>query len=189
MQTGPQVELIAAKLDSQLPTEHVAADGFPIDSVLQKRARRAAIGYGLLALYYVAVMPFVLRFMRWGSLGAIAEDVFARFEVLAMLLGYFAGNVFLAACAWHVIAMRRWASWTVAGVSLAFTLWACGNIGSGLVRIAIAPDVSFASLRTAVSLGLVVGYTSCCAVLWRAVIAFNAARAKRLAEIEGRVGA
>jgi len=39
-----------------------------------------------------------------------------------------------------------------------------------------------------VSLGLVVGYASCCAVLWRAVIAFNAARARRLGEIEGRVG-
>src|SRR5262245_55198378 len=56
-------------------TVPLAADGFPIDQSLQRRARRAAIGYGLLALYYVCMTPFVLRFIRWGTLRQIADDL------------------------------------------------------------------------------------------------------------------
>lgn len=182
-QIGPQA------LASQVPAEAVAADGFPMDLALQKRARRAAVGYGLLALYYVAVTPVVLRFVRWGSLHTVTEDLFARAEVLASLLAYIAGNAMLGVAAWFVISMGRCTSWGVLGASSAFTLWAVGSLTVGLVRLAIAPGAQFGSLSTGVSLLLMAGYVACFVTLWRAVAGFNAARALRLKEIEGRIQA
>jgi hypothetical protein len=187
VQTGLQDELIAAKLDSQLPAESVAADGFPIDFALQKRARRAAIGYGLLALYYVSVVPFVLRFVRWGSLEQWAEDVFARGEVVAKLLAYLVLNLILAACAWRVISMRIATSWTVVGLAAAWTFWACGSLGLGVWRIATAAPQELDALAIVVSISLLLGYVVSFGVLASATIQFNSRRAEVLARHEGRV--
>lgn len=183
---SPPVERIAARLDSQLPSEAVAADGFPIDPVLQKRARRAAIGYGLLALYYVAVLPFLLRYVRWGSLATILEDLFARMDLIVSLLSYVAANVVLAVCAWRVVALSRWASWVVIGLATVFTGWAGANLGLALWRsLATASSTGF--VHIGLNVALLGAYVVCLVMLVRAVSAFNSQRAAALAQFEGRM--
>lgn len=181
------VELVASPLESQLPAMYVAADGFPIDPMLQKQARLAALGYGGLALYYIAVMPFVLKFVRWGSLQQAAEDLLARAGILAPALAYIAANVILAVCAWRVISMSRGTSRAVVGMSLGFTLWTCGTLTLSLGRTFAESPSRVELLHVFLSIGLLVGYLACAASLFLAVRRFNARRDAALAQLEGRI--
>jgi hypothetical protein len=172
----------------QEPDPDVAKDGFPIDHALQRRARHVAVGYALLAAYYVAVAPIVLRYVRWDSLNHLIQDIWARGQILAIMLAYITANLLLAACAWRVITMYRWASRAVVAVAAIHTVWMCGSLGLTLWR-ALAGWTGLSSLpHVSISLLLLGGYAVCFGVLWRVVSAFNAQRQRALDDAEGRVG-
>lgn len=180
-------ELVAYPLDLQVAPEAVSADGFPIDRKLQRRARRIAIAYCGLGLYYVGVMPFALRFVRWQSLSTLAADLLARADVLAVLLLHVATNAILAACAWRVIAMRRWTSWVVVGAATLATAAASAWIGRGLLLAIGGWGEQSSALGPAISVLLLLSYLACLVGLWRVVAAFDVQRARALAEFEGVV--
>lgn len=180
------VKLVAAPLEPPMSATGRAADGFPIDPILQQRARRATIGYSVLALYYLTVMPFVLKFVRWGSFVQVAEDLLERAEILTQLTGYIAANVLLAVCAWHIISMSRWTSLTVAGLSLCFTGWTCGTLGLSVWRMFANQSATVDIIHVAIPVCLFLGYVASSTILLRAVLNFNAQRDTALVQAQGR---
>lgn len=179
--------IAAGPLPSQLPLEAQAADGFPIDPRQQKRARRAAIGYATLGLYHLAGMPFLLRGMRLGSLEHLGQDLVVQGAVLAKLLAYVVLNLALAACAWRVISMRIWTSWTVVGLAAVWTLWMGGALGWGWWRIASASSGPVEGLGIALEVGLLLGHLYSFRVLAQATNQFNQRRAEVKARLGGRL--
>jgi len=179
--------IAAGPLPSQLPAEAQAADGFPIDRVQQKRTRRAAIGYVTLGLYHLAVMPLLLRGMRLDSLEHLGQGLHDQGATLAKLLAYAVVNISLAACAWQVISMRIWTSWTVVGLAGTWTVWMAGILGWRWWRIATAPSGQMEALDIVVDLVLLLGHLCSFHVLANATSRFNHRRAEVKARLEGRV--
>jgi len=179
--------VVAGPLPSQLPVEAQAADGFPIDVLQQKRARRAAIGYVILGLYHLAVMPLLLRGMRLDSLEHLGQGLLEQGAALAKLLAYGVVNISLAACAWRVISMRIGTSWTVVGLAAGWTIWITGTLGWRWWRIATAPFGQMEALDIVVDLVLLLGHLSSFYVLANATSRFNHRRAEVKARLEGRL--
>jgi hypothetical protein len=165
----------------------LAADGFPIDPQLQRRARRASIGYSLLAIYYVAVAPNALRQVRWTGLTPLLQDLASRAEILLPLLAYLGANVLLAAAAWNVIKMTRWGSALVLLAATVFTVWMCGSLGISIGR-GLQAGAAVHSLQWAIASLLMLAYVICLVLLWRPVRTFNARRDDALDAFEGRIG-
>ncbi|MPZ46738.1 MAG: hypothetical protein GEV05_25815 [Betaproteobacteria bacterium] len=168
--------------DEASRTGAFAADGFPIDGVLQRRARRAAIGYCVLALYYVAVAPPIFRYVRWESAGYLAHDLAARAGVLLSLLAHVVANLILAAGAWRVMSVSRWMSWMVVWAAAAFLIWMWGSLGLAIWRplqASAVPDL----VPTSIVFLLVSVNTICFIVLLRAVRSFNGQRVRALHEL------
>jgi hypothetical protein len=172
---------------SDEPVPQFAKDGFQIDPVLQRRTRRVAVGYALLAAYYLIVMPAVLRYVRWQDLQQLAQDLTARSVILLTITAYVGANLVLSVCAWHVIAMHRLTSWVVAGAAAVFTTWACGSLILSLWKTLAAskglPDMS----QSALALVLLISYSACFVQLWRSISAFNGQRTRALEAAEGRI--
>ncbi|MGH8664279.1 MAG: hypothetical protein ACREUX_08420 [Burkholderiales bacterium] len=119
----------------------------------------------MLALYYVAVAPLVLRYVRWESAAYLAHDVVTRAEVLLALLAHIVANLILAAGAWRALSMNRWMSWMVVWAAAGFLRWMCGSLGFSIWRVlqaSAAPD----PLQTSIVLLLVLVNSMCFIVLW-----------------------
>ena len=179
---------IGARKTSEL-NEKVAfaADGFPIDPLLQQRARHAACGYVALALYYACVSPFVLRYMRWSSLESLLQDLSARSVVLITLLAYIVANTVLAAAAWRIMRMRRSTSWLVVALAGVFTTWTCGSLGWSIWKAWLAP-LPIDEVQLAVRLSLLLAYGICFTILWRATNAFNDRRTQAVHKFRSGIG-
>ena len=179
----------AGPMPSQLPVEAQAADGFPIDLVQQKRTRRAAIGYVALGVYHLAVMLFLLRDMRLDSLEHLGRGLLEQGTALATLSACIGLNLALAVCAWRVISMRIWTSWTVLGLAAVWTLWMGGTLGWGWWRIATASSAQVAPLDIVLDLLLLLGHLYSFQLLATGTSRFNHRRAAVKARLEGRVKA
>lgn len=100
------------QVESQLPPQELAADGFPIDPALLRRTRRAATAYLGLAFYHLAILIALLVRLFWldaDSDGGYVDPA----NLILTLAGFIAANIALAACAWNVLTMQRWACWFV----------------------------------------------------------------------------
>ena len=164
-----------------------ARDGFPIDPRLERRARRAALGFLGLALYYFVALSYRVTQLTWDGALGLVHEIEAHAQVLVALIARTAAGALLALASWHAIAMRRWSSEAVVWLAGLYGLWAAAAFG---LAAWAAYRAGGTGLLAAGALGLVLlvhlgGFE----LLRRAVGAFNAHRFRVLSEREGRIRA
>lgn len=179
------IEVIKRTLDHDEPLLPVDAEGFPLDLALQRKARRVAVVHGCLALYYIAVMPFVLRYMRFDSLATIGEDLLLRANHIALIVGHLGANALLAVLAWHVSRLRAWVRWCVLAVSVCFTGWVLARIAWAVWGSIVAGHLSTEYAMLAVNCALFVAYVYCALGLMRSIFDIGVQRRRLIAEMEG----
>ena len=167
-----------AQDEPEWSTWEVAADGFPIDPALQKRSRSIAWGYVALALYFVAVVTFLLVSVLWLDRDERAVEWSQRSGAVVVALGYVAANLCLAIAAWHVLSMYLWASRAVLAATSIWTAWVWAVFAAILWYWFSGGRVSLFVVGSNLLLVLVNAF--CTYALWRVVIVFDRKRSLAL---------
>jgi hypothetical protein len=93
------------------PIDSSAALAADSPDSLKNHSRIAAIGYGLLCIYYTAIVLITLAKVPWASFDQIASELSGQSDSILALAIFAIANSVLAVWAWNIFSINRWAFW------------------------------------------------------------------------------